>query len=84
MWSPSENDVGVFSCCFKSITSACRSDLICQISDWISANKETSLSSLSGLITASPKSLLDVNRASMCKSGVCARLSIINLHAVAA
>src|SRR5262249_25417226 len=56
--------------CFKSITSVCRSDLICRISDWISAKKETSLSSLSGLITANPKSVLDFNRALMCKTGL--------------
>src|SRR5262249_44367407 len=56
--------------CFKSITSVCRSDLICRISDWISATKETSLSSLSGLITANPKSVLDFNRALMCKTGL--------------
>jgi hypothetical protein len=71
MWSPSANDVGVaFCCCFRSVRSACRSDLICRISDWISAKKESSLSSLSGLITANLKPLLDVNRPSTCK-GCC-------------
>ena len=36
----------------EALEVACRSDLICRISDWISAKTESSLPSLSGLITA--------------------------------
>jgi hypothetical protein len=51
MWPSSEGVAGIgFGCCCRSVRSACRSDLICWISDWISAKTESSLSSLSGLI----------------------------------
>src|SRR5215469_8069576 len=54
---------GVFCCWFRSVRSASRSDLICRISDWISAKKESSLSSLSGLITANLKRQSTFDRA---------------------
>src|SRR5215471_4797997 len=54
--SPSKDGGGgAFCCCFRSVRSACRSDLICRISDWISAKKESSVSSLSGFITVNLK-----------------------------
>ena len=49
-----------FACCCRSVRSACRSDLICRISDWISPKTEISCSSLSG--TANLKRLLDLKR----------------------